>query len=73
MMTWFREQGCRLRLGLCYVAAVHGHLVLLMWLRENGCPVDLHECADRATRGGHNEVVAWLGQFTDETWHTGTN
>jgi len=58
---------------LCTIAAEHGHLVVLMWLREHGCPADLDECIDSATRGGHNEVVEWLGQFTVETWHSTTN
>ena len=55
------------------MAAEKGRLALLMWLREHGCPADLDDCTDRAARGGHNEVVAWLGQFTDETWHTAAN
>jgi hypothetical protein len=73
MMTWFREQGSPLVGFLCETAAEHGRLEVLMWLRAHGCPVDLDECLDSAARGGHDEVVAWLGQFTNETWHTATN
>ena len=59
---------------LCAVSAEHGQLASLMsWLREQGCLADLEECSDLASGGGHNEVVEWFGQFTDETWHTTTN
>ena len=73
MAKWFREQGCPLTRGLCTLAAEHGRLELLKWLRERDCPADLRECALVASRGGHNEVMAWLGQFTVDTWHPTTN
>ena len=73
MMTWFLEQGCPLDGMLCTGAAEYGRLEVLMWLREHGCPADLDECTDRATRGGHNEVVAWLVEFSVDTWHTTVN
>jgi len=52
-----------------------------MWLREHGCPADLRDCrafADdgggphsiNGSVGGHIEVVEWLDQFSDVTWHT---
>jgi len=62
-----------LRVVLCVVAVGNGQLESLMWLREHGCPADLEDCTEDAARGGHNEVVEWLGQFTEETWHTATN
>ena len=70
MATWFRVQGCPWYAYYCALAAAHGHLEFMMWLREHGCPADLDWCTDRATRGGHIEVVEWLGQFTVETRHT---
>jgi len=42
-------------------------LKLFMWLRDKGCPADIDVCTDFVTRGGHGEVVEWLGQFTVET------
>jgi hypothetical protein len=66
MMTWFLQHGCPLN-GMCALAAVHGHLKLFMWLRDKGCPADIDVCTDFVTRGGHGEVVEWLGQFTVET------
>jgi hypothetical protein len=69
MLPWFGEQGCELSAVLCTSAAKYGHLRMLMWLRERGCPVNLNLCTDRAAHGGHNDVVAWLGQFTVDTWH----
>jgi len=73
MVTWFCEQGFPLHDGLCTSAAGFGHLELLIWLREQGCPLDLEDCSFLASSGGRNEVVDWLGQFTDETWHTIAN
>jgi hypothetical protein len=60
---------------LCTVAVEHGQggLASSMWLREQGCPADLDDCHDIASDCVHTEVVEWLGQFTDETWHTTTN
>ena len=73
MMTWFHEQGCQLVGFLCVMAAEYGRLEVLIWLREHGCPAVLDACIEIASHRGHDEVVEWLGQFTDETWHTTTN
>jgi hypothetical protein len=43
-----------------------------MWLRAHGCPIDLDVCTERASGGGHDQVVEWLGQFTVDTWHITT-
>ena len=72
MMTWFHEQGCPLDGGLCTKAVEHGRLEILMWLRTHGCPIDLDVCIERASGGGHDQVVEWLGQFTVDTWHITT-
>jgi hypothetical protein len=55
------------------MAAEYGRLEVLIWLREHGCPAVLDACIEIASHRGHDEVVEWLGQFTDETWHTTTN
>jgi len=75
MMAWFCGQGWPLEHEhmLCARAAEYGRLELLRLLREHGCPADLDACRVLASRGGHNEVVEWLGQFTVETWHTTNN
>jgi hypothetical protein len=70
---WFRGQGCPWNVVLCTFAADNGHLEMLRWLREHGCPVDIDWCEDKATQQGHNPVLEWLGQFTNETWHTITS
>jgi len=68
MVTWFRDQGCPLSTMLFEEVAGYGQLEVLMWLREHRCPADIGECAFRAARGGHGEVVDWLGQFTHAAW-----
>jgi hypothetical protein len=72
MATWFCEQGCPFYGGLCGTAAAFGHLELLVWLQEHMCPIHFDYCREVASGGGHTEMVAWLGQFTAETWHTPT-
>jgi hypothetical protein len=54
--------------GIICQTVLYGHLELLMWLQERGCPAVLGRCIDGAARGGFDEVVEWLGQFTARTW-----
>lgn len=40
-----------------------GHLEVLRWAVAQGCPWDPDECRAEAEASGHEEVVAWIGDW----------
>ena len=65
-LKYVHEEGCPWSEATCYMAAKGGHLDVLKYAREHGCPWSMRECLDVALHSGHQGVIAWISEQSEE-------